>query len=94
MNYTQLVGKFGAVMVERLQENSHKSGWANCDERELLGSAFGELHELHLALVDKKKNVDLCDQELSDEILQEIREEAADVANFAMMIAINYGGLK
>ncbi len=51
MNYTQIVNKFGKIMIKKLQENYHKSGWKNEDDRFLLGSAFGELHELSQAIL-------------------------------------------
>lgn len=64
---------FLGEMQLKLQENSHKEGWINLHYPYLLRRIGGELAELRRAI---KKG---------DE--EEIIREAADVANFAMMIA-------
>ena len=66
---------FAGVMEERLQRNDQKGGWETCSDRYLLERLAGELIELAQAVSTDK---DL-----------HVIYEAADLANFAMMIADN-----
>ena len=62
------------VMNEQLYINKHKGGWKHLDDSYLLARLMEELGELAVAIeygINKK----------------DIIKEAADVANFAMMIA-------
>lgn len=72
---------FAGEMYEKLEKNKHKGGWKDCDKKYLLNRLKQEVAELNLA----------CS--VSDGIIDpnDIRREAADVANFAMMIADNFG---
>lgn len=65
---------FARNMELKLRENDHKGGWGKCEHSWLLDRLKQEVAELEKALdqVDNQENV--------------IRE-AADVANFALMIA-------
>lgn len=74
--HVRAVVEFGAVMIAKLDKNAHKGHWSTCSVYYLLDRLNQERHELVLA-------VDSNDAE-------KIRDEAADVANFAMMIADNY----
>lgn len=68
--------KFMAEQMQRkLDDNSHKTGWGNDLNADLLRRIHDEFNELGVAVM-------LKDQ-------QQIINEAADVANFAMMIADN-----
>ena len=60
-------------MEERLKENDHKGGWLTCSFEYLVRRLREEVDELDTAL-----NWDSSDDPIA---------EAADVANFAMMIA-------
>lgn len=65
---------FANAMQKELDNNSHKGGWSSMSQQWLLRRLRQETKELERAIA-KGKNV---------------VEEAADVANFAMMIADNY----
>ena len=64
---------FAGEMQRQLNENAHKGSWRRCTNRYLLNRLRQELGELRRAVKEGKNIV----------------EEAADVANFAMMIADN-----
>lgn len=76
------VVRFAVLMEEILEENDWKGGWDRMTQGQLLQRAGQELKELRRAL--KKKGEDR----------KHICDEAADVANFCMMIADNSGGLE
>ena len=69
--------KFAEAMSTELVNNSHKGGWESCSISWLLLRAKQELGELRTAV----------ERNASPE---EVLSEAADVANFCMMIAENY----
>lgn len=62
-------------MKQKLQENEHKGYWADCSLIYLANRAQEELDELVDAILTKS----------ADQIMR----EAADLANFAMMICSN-----
>jgi NTP pyrophosphatase (non-canonical NTP hydrolase) len=66
---------FANEMERQLEENDYKRGWKNCTQRFLLKRLNQEVRELMKAIKQGKPYV---------------VEEAADVANFAMMIADNF----
>jgi NTP pyrophosphatase (non-canonical NTP hydrolase) len=66
---------FAVQMEAKLKENDHKGGWDNCQYRYLLDRLREEVDELIQAFWDQEKTT------------EDIVSEAADVANFAMMIA-------
>jgi NTP pyrophosphatase (non-canonical NTP hydrolase) len=68
------VAWFANEMERQLQANDHKTGWDHMAARQLLNRLKQETIELERA-IESGKNV---------------AEEAADVANFAMMIADNF----
>ena len=81
---------FAARMEAKLAKNRHKgdrNGWINCNPDELAFRIENELAELEEALrrVRHKENIVVSEREA-------IANEAADVANFAMMIADIYTG--
>lgn len=69
------VAAFAEEMERALQENEHKGGWRECSRMYLLACLREEQQELYYELIRNPP----CDYA--------IRKEAADVANFAMMIA-------
>ena len=69
--------KFASIMQDKLDENDHKDHWSGRTMQYLFTRLSQEMKELSRA--NKKK--------LSPD---EVDREAADVANFAMMIADNY----
>jgi NTP pyrophosphatase (non-canonical NTP hydrolase) len=74
MTEIQLVPWFAAAMAERLDANSYKRGWASMSPRRLLVRLKQETAELQRALAAGRPAADVV-------------REAADVANFAAMIA-------
>jgi NTP pyrophosphatase (non-canonical NTP hydrolase) len=69
--------KFASIMQEKLDDNDHKDHWSGCTMQYLFTRLSQETGELSRAN-KKKLHPDIIDR------------EAADVANFAMMIADNY----
>ncbi len=70
---------FAEIMEKKLKENDHKRHWASMSQDYLLSCLKQETKELQSALINGNPEA--------------IQEEAVDVANFAMMIADNCGGL-
>lgn len=73
---------FAQDMERKLQNNDHKGHWGNCDFGYLRRRLRTELRELMLALDSHRTRGDLVSGE-------RVISEAADVANFAMMVADN-----
>lgn len=67
------VNWFAEKMELKLRENDHKGGWEHCSPHWLLDRLKQEVLELENAISSSDAN--------------EITKEAADVANFALMIA-------
>lgn len=78
------VRRFAEVMEQKLRDNHHKGGWDDCRPLDLLKRLFEEADELEGAIRDHG-------EEWNGHV---VAREAADVANFAMMIADVCGGLK
>ena len=74
--------EFADSMESKLKENDHKSGWGNLTSSYLLLRLREEVDELEHAIRSGKSS-------------KEVISEAADVANFSMMLADNarYGRL-
>ena len=79
------VKRFAQEMERQLTENDHKGGWKKCDYLYLMSRLKEETGELHRA-IQARFLVNIHAEKL-------ITKEAADVANFAMMIADVYGNL-
>lgn len=69
------VVRFAFEMERKLMENDHKGGWRQCDDHWLILRLKQEVDELASAV--QSGSID-------------IHREAADVANFAMMISENW----
>lgn len=67
-------------MEIKLRDNDHKRGWSNCSLDWLVMRIAHERNEL-------KRAIDRYNSDASEENRRIIINEAADVANFAMMIA-------
>ena len=74
---------FAEQMELKLRANDHKGGWADERMRYLMKRLYGEAWELSLVL--ERSQADTNDECLDPNIVG----EAADVANFAMMVADN-----
>lgn len=65
---------FAKQMESKLQANDHKQHWSKCHPDYLIHRLYQEANELWRAIEQKKT-------------AHEVIQEAADVANFAMMLA-------
>ena len=72
------IERFNKVMLEKLRENSNKPHWSTLSYEEAYDGLMGEVTELRDAIYS--------------EDYQEVAREAADVANFAMFIALRAVG--
>jgi hypothetical protein len=75
------VKEFAEKMEKKLKVNDHKDGWHVCKISYLLRCLVAEVKELNLAITDGVS----CNK---------VESEAADVANFAMMVADRYKMLR
>ena len=78
--------EFAVEMERQLQDNDHKSGWGHLDLEDLLKMLKEEVEELERAICQGDILIPPGKKEIN-----KIIHEAADVANFAMMIADNAG---
>jgi NTP pyrophosphatase (non-canonical NTP hydrolase) len=74
------VDKFAAAMKEQLIKNEEKGGWKDCANNYFFARLFDEIGELRDALRAARGGA---------RERKEILHEAADVANFIMMIVDN-----
>lgn len=88
------VGEFAKLMEGQLAANDHKGGWS----MESPVTLFARLHEAAAELHDAFRFLPETSSESGADVFAEWRrkvgKEAADVANFAMMIAENCGALE
>lgn len=77
--YASKIQAFGKLMEKQLRQNDHKGGWTDEADGYLLRRLQQEVNELVEAVKDRRTT---------------IGAEAADVANFCMMIADNWGYLR
>jgi hypothetical protein len=82
------VQAFAEAMEARLVANDHKGGWEDCSIDYLIKRLRQETSELLKVAGDREAR---C---LTVEEAERVRDEAADVANFAMMIADVCDGLE
>jgi len=80
---------FARRMEDELRANDHKGGWHSCGDGYLLRRIADERAELGRALRKLARKVARGGTVTQKEI-QSVVAEAADVANFAMMIADNW----
>lgn len=89
------VSRFAQVMERKLQKHDHDwgpKGWEGGDPFSLLSKCGHELDELQRAL--RKALPELGWHTAEPESLVSVAEEAADVANMAMMVADSIGALE
>lgn len=77
-DYDALIRACNNAMLEKLHENNHKSDFDDVNIAYAISRIHQELGELEEAKADQN--------------IQEIRREAADVANFAAMIILRCDG--
>jgi NTP pyrophosphatase (non-canonical NTP hydrolase) len=80
-----LEAQLSAALERKLKANDHKNGWSDCKIGWLVKRLNEEIDEMCAAWVDQQ----CSDDEFKSEALHNVIDEAADVANFAMMIADN-----
>lgn len=92
------VAKFAQLMEERLLANEHKDigsggmgGWKNDNPWDLYERLLGEAGELAKAMAGQTATEMVTAGPYNPQRINELKYEAADVANFAMMI-IDSGG--
>jgi NTP pyrophosphatase (non-canonical NTP hydrolase) len=83
--YTKKLRRFTRLMRERLEANDDKDGWDDCDFEYLIRRLREETKELVKEL--RSLPLDWGRQTVSVKMAKRIHHEAADVANFAFMIA-------
>jgi NTP pyrophosphatase (non-canonical NTP hydrolase) len=76
-------------MEEQLRANDHKPGWKKDDARDLIGRLREETSELYSAV----NGWLVCPTDEMEHEADHVLKEAADVANFAMMVADVCGAL-
>lgn len=87
----EAVESFATHMEAKLRENDHKGGWEDDELDSLANRAVEELQELQRAIAafeDIRYSHSATAEDLKV-AAREVLREAADVANFAMMIADN-----
>lgn len=75
------VAAFALAMEDKLRQNDHKGGWDDCSKQYLAMRLTQEREELRSAIA-------------RGDPPEDIMKEAADIANFAMMVADLCGGLQ
>lgn len=73
------VQRFAEEMEKQLQANEHKGGWKECHFSYLIDETF--------------RNYDRMVTHFTKNDTPAILRRAANIANFAMMVADNWGGL-
>lgn len=93
--FDDVTERFRQAMVEKLEENAHKGGWSDESPRWLLTRVEEELVELRQAVdawnaaTHRGYPDDICEARR-----RKVLREAADVANFALMVADVCGALE
>ena len=94
------VQRFAELMETKLRENDHKSHWSERTDGYLRRRLRMELREL-MAAMDQLRRLDVkfWKQEATEPAAFKaariaVTRETVDVANFAMMIADNSGGME
>ena len=80
---------FGMRMENKLKENDHKGGWMNCNFKSLFKRMRIESDEILEAYYFQRMQRDWGNWKIDEDSAQELIDECADVANYAMMIADN-----
>lgn len=78
--------RFVFAMEAELQANDHKGGWEGCTLRQMLDRLREETDELEEAVATLEDYQGESTDPARRHLQVQVRREAADVANFAMMI--------
>ena len=92
-NEFEALHSFQRIMWDKLKANTHKGSWHVNSPEYLLKRLREEVDELEKAILRPVRPADASGPFSIDGNAEEVAKEAADVANFAMMIADVMGGL-
>lgn len=81
------VSLFALTMEQGLRKNDYKGGWLDCELEYLRDKLTEEKRELIQAVKKHEDNYYSANQSIDMSLMQRVIDEAADVANIAMMIA-------
>lgn len=87
------VQRFAELMESKLRENTHKGGWDHEGPGYFSKRIGDEMRELRSVLDEYRVAHRARPSAVTDDLRRRIGREAADVANFAMMIADVCGAL-
>jgi hypothetical protein len=90
----QILRSFTGVMWTKLIKNDHKGGWRGELPGYLLERLKNEIVELDDALSRYLVDPSITRTKKTEELARQVAMEAADVANYAMMIADVVGGFR
>jgi hypothetical protein len=93
-NQFEAYSAFTAVMWKKLQENVSKGGWSSELPQRLMERLHDEVRELELTLAQYLADPTIDRTAKTEALAIQVSREAADVANFAMMVADVVGGLR
>jgi NTP pyrophosphatase (non-canonical NTP hydrolase) len=89
------VAAFALAMERKLRENDWKGGWQNDAPEALLERLYDEAQELSIAQVQLEvRALESPDPAHAASNRRRVLDEAADVANFALMVADVCGALR
>jgi len=80
---------FAEAMEEKLAINDHKGGWDSMSMERLFFRMKDEIREMEMAVKSLAADILYKGQTYTDRDARLVRQEAADVANFCMMMAEN-----
>lgn len=86
MKTRESVAWFAERMEKKLLANDGKNGWLQCDKTYLTKRLHDELREM----INRAKDIGWSNfnhMPIADRDIEELVDECADIANFAMMIA-------
>jgi len=84
MKIRRVINDFSQHMEKRLRDNDRKPGWSKDTKEQLLEKLKDKVTELYIVLSKDEFS-------LFGKPVEEITKEAADIANYAMMIHDNWG---
>ncbi len=88
------LGRFMAIMGDKLAENDHKLGWHSVTLIYHMRRMYQEVAELHGTLKNLKVDLNTSGHHpLNSTDAKLVARECADIANFAMFVADLTGGL-
>jgi hypothetical protein len=87
--HVEAVEHFSKAMVEKLDKNAHKIHWSNLEYEHLLNRLDEEFRELREAVA---WSLQVTLEGPTEEADARVRDEAVDVANFAMMLFDSHRG--